>query len=174
MNVAAKPFSWSYSKLKNFEVCPRRYHELDIKKAWPEEPSEILTWGNAVHKAMATALRNGTELEPEYVIYQSWIDKVNKTAGKLLVEDQCKWAITRDFKATPWFSKTAWLRTVADVVKLDDNVALVVDWKTGKSANVDDVQLTLTALLAFIHFPKLLRVRADFVWLPGGFRRPPR
>ena len=160
----SKGFSFSYSKLKNYEICPRRYHEIDVKKAWPEERSEQLSWGDRVHEEMATALRNDTELPAEYAGYQPWIDKVNRTPGELLVE--CKWAITREFQPTAWFSPTAWLRSVADAVKINDMTALVVDWKTGKSLNVDEMQLTLTALVVFIHFPKVLRVRADFIWLP--------
>lgn len=158
-----RPFAFSYSKLKNFETCPRRYHELDVKKAWGEARSEQLTWGDAVHAAMAAALKEKKDLSPEFAVYQPWVDKVARTPGDLLVE--CRWAITQEFKPTPWFGKQVWLRSIADAVKLDDQVALIVDWKTGKSSNVDPVQLVLTALVAFIQFPKLQYVRADFVWL---------
>jgi hypothetical protein len=49
-----KQFAWSYSRLKAFEDCPRRYHETQVKKdAWPEAKSEILEYGDAVHSAMA-------------------------------------------------------------------------------------------------------------------------
>ena len=160
--IDIRPFAWSYSKLTAFETCPRRYHETQVLKNWGEERSEQLTWGDEVHEAMARALR-GTPLPSSMSVYQPWLDKVLRTPGELLVE--CKWAITRDFKPTPWFSNKVWLRSIADAVKLDDNVALVVDWKTGKSRNSDEVQLILTSLMMFIQFPKLLRVRSDFVWL---------
>lgn len=156
-------FSFSYSKLKNFETCPRRHYEIDVKKAWGEPRSEQLSWGDAVHAAMACALKDSTPLSPQFAVYQPWVDKVASTAGDLLVE--CKWAITREFKPTAWFSKAVWLRVIADAVKMDGEVALIVDWKTGKSANVDQIQLVLTALVMFIHFPQLQCVRADFVWL---------
>ena len=127
--TAAKPsFAFSYSKLKNFEICPRRHNELDNLKAWPEPRSEQLAFGDEVHLAMAAALKTGLPLDPVHAGYQPWIDKVNRTKGTLLVEEQCKWAITREFQPTAWFSKTVWLRTMADVVKLDDNVGLVIDW----------------------------------------------
>ena len=48
-----KPFAWSYSKLKNFEVCPKRHYNVDVIKAFKEEEGEALQWGNAVHKALA-------------------------------------------------------------------------------------------------------------------------
>jgi PD-(D/E)XK nuclease superfamily len=163
--VLPKQFSWSYSRLHGYEDCPRRFHETQILKNWGEERSEQLTWGDAVHKAMATALRTGTPLPTTFKIFQHWIDKVARTKGELLVEDDCRWAITRQFVPTPWFSKTAWMRVMADAVKLDGNAALVVDWKTGKSANVDPMQLVITSLMMFLQFPDLLVVRSEFIWL---------
>lgn len=166
-----KPFAWSYSKLKAFEDCPRRFNETTNRKDengkpfWPEEPSDILVWGDAVHAAMAKALKDGTDLPTKFHIHQKWIDKVRNTEGERLVEDECQWAVTREMQPTAWFAKDVWLRCVADVVVLDPPVALVVDWKAGKSANVDPVQLLLVSLMAFLQFPKLECVRSDFVWL---------
>lgn len=158
-------FSWSYSKLKNFETCPRRHQELDIKKAWPEEPSEQLVYGDAVHKAMAKALRNKQELPAAYQAFQPWVDKILRIPGELLVESECKWAVTEDLQPTAWFSEKAWLRSIADAVVLDGDIALVVDFKSGKSANQDPVQLMLISLIMFIHFSRLQCIRADFIWL---------
>lgn len=125
----------------------------------------MLEHGDAVHKAMAEALRTNTPLPTKYHVYQHWIDKVARTKGELLVEDDCQWAITREMAPTPWFAKNVWMRCIADAIKLDDDVALVVDWKTGKSANGDPVQLIMTSLMLFCHFPKLQCVRSDFIWL---------
>jgi hypothetical protein len=169
LEQAVKPkFAWSYSRLKNFETCPRRHAEVDLLKNWQEEPSEHLSFGDAVHTAMATALRTNKPLPLAYRQYQKWIDRVNRTKGEMLVESECRWAITRDFEPTAWMSDDVWLRSVADVIKIDTEApatALVVDWKTGKSRNVDPIQLTLTALMVFIQFAEVKRVRADFVWL---------
>ena len=166
-DVAEAPvkFAWSYSRLKNFETCPRRHAEVDLLKNWKEEQSEQLSYGDAVHVAMATALRTSKPLPLAYRAFQKWIDRVNRTPGEMLVESECRWAITRDFEPTAWMSEKVWLRSMADVIKVDDDVALVVDWKTGKSKNVDPIQLTMTALMVFIQFPEVKRVRADFIWL---------
>jgi hypothetical protein len=161
--VKTKPFTFSFSKLKNFETCPRRYHEIDVKRAWPGEESDQLSYGDSVHKAMAGALQ-GKPLPAAHSVYQPWIDKFKRTEGELLVE--CKWAITRDFKPTPWMSSKVWLRGIADAAIMAGDYATVVDWKTGKSRNADPVQLTLTALIMFIQYPELQCIRADFVWLP--------
>lgn len=171
LDQVAKSFSWSFSRLKAFEDCPRRYHETQVKKdedgrpLWPEEPSAILKYGDDVHRAMAVALMSSAPLPTKFKIFQHWIDKVTRTPGELLVEDECRWAVTRDMVPTAWFAKDVWLRCIADAVKLDGEVALVVDWKAGKSLNGDPVQLMLTSLMMFLQFPKLELVRSDFIWL---------
>ena len=163
--VTAAPFTWSYSRLTNFETCPRRYFETQVKRAWPEDESPQLAWGNDVHAALAEALRSNTPLAPQYQVFEHWLEKIRRTPGEMLVEEQCRWAITREFKPTPWMSKAVWLRAIADVIKIDDDVALVVDWKAGKSANVDMVQNQLVSLIVLIYFPKIEIVRSDFIWL---------
>ena len=57
------------------------------------------------------------------------------------------------------------MRCIADAVKLNYPAAMVIDWKAGKSANVDPVQLLLTSLMLFLQFPKIDRVVSVFVWL---------
>ena len=168
--VEPKSFAWSFSRLKAYEDCPRRYHETMVKKAWGEEKSDLLKKGDEVHKAMADNLRYGVPLPLKYRIYQDWIDKLNNTKGHLMVEDECQLAINRQFKRTPWFAPDVWLRCVADVIKLDleyPAVAHVTDWKTGKSINGDPIQLIMTSLVLLCHFEELHAVCSDFVWLQG-------
>ena len=93
-------FTWSYSRLSAFETCARRYHETQVKKAWPEEKSANLIWGDEVHDAMAIALKTNTPLPTSFKIHQHWVDKVRRTPGELLVEENCRWACTRRFEPT--------------------------------------------------------------------------
>ena len=158
-------FSWSFSRLKGYEDCPRRYHELMVLKRFKEERREHLDEGEAIHRALARSLRQGVGLPKDYEHLQHWVDRLLRTQGELLVEDDCKWAINRNFQPTGYFDRDCWLRGQADAVKLDDVFAMVVDWKNGKSMNADELQLILMALMVFTHYPKVLRVRADFIWL---------
>jgi hypothetical protein len=159
--AAPQPVAWSYSRLHDYETCPRRYNE---KKNWPEPESAMLIEGHEVHAALAAAL-TGTPLPTKFKLYQRWIDEILQTEGELLVEEECKWAITREFKPTTWFNKDVWLRAVADAVVLNPPVARLVDWKNGKSLNADPLQLQLTSLMLLVHFPELQAVGADFIWL---------
>ena len=157
-----KAFAWSYSKLKNFESCPKRYYNVDVAKVVKEEESEQLQYGNALHKALAEAISGKAPLPKPYASFQSWVDKVTRTEGKILVENQL--AITQELGATEWFAKDAWYRGIADVIKIVGPVAVVIDWKTGKILE-DGVQLALMAQCVFAHHSSIEKIRTEFVWL---------
>ena len=164
--VSNKPFAWSWSKLKNYETCPKRHYEMDIAKNYQDEDSEFLVWGNEVHKAAELALTKGTELPIGMPSLQSWVDKIKDVPyDKLMVEQ--KLAITKNFTSCGYFDKPCWFRTKADVLGISGPVALAIDWKTGKLVE-DNQQLALMAAACFANFPKLQKIRTEFVWLKEG------
>jgi hypothetical protein len=158
-----KPFAWSYSKLKNYETCPKRHWHIDLAKDFKEEEGESLLYGNAVHKALANAISGKEALPAPFVKLQSWVDKiVGDGTGTLLVEQQL--AITKALTADTWFGSDVWYRGIADVLKIMGPVALAIDWKTGKILE-DGVQLALMAQCIFAHHPEVQKIRTEFVWL---------
>lgn len=175
--IAARPkeWAWSYSKLKNFETCPKRHYEVDVLKNYDDKvkadgtPNESLAEGNEAHAALAKACTGKVPLPVKFSHYQHWVDRVRNGPGELLVEQ--KYAITRDFQSTTYFARDVWYRGIGDVVRLDGPVALVLDWKTGKILE-DSVQLMLMAACLFAHYPDLRRVRSEFVWLKDDCTTP--
>jgi hypothetical protein len=180
--AAGKEWAWSYSKLKNYEVCPRKHYEVDLAKTFTEtqddDPNSPLNWGNRVHAAFAAALTGNGKMPAEMADYQKWVDRVLSGPGDLLVEQ--KYAITRDFQSATYFAKNVWLRMIGDVVRIDQpftskgqkyRLALVLDWKTGKILE-DSVQLMLMAQALFSHYPDLTHVRSEFVWLKDDCTTP--
>jgi hypothetical protein len=157
-----KPFAFSYSRLKNFETCPKRSYHLDVVKDIKEEESEHIQYGTAVHKALANAVSGAEQLPAPFKQFQSLVDKLTRGEGTILVEQQL--AITKEMNPTEWFSKTAWFRGIADVIKVVGPVALVVDYKTGKITD-DGVQLALMAQCVFAHHPDVQKIRTEFWWL---------
>lgn len=167
-----KPFAWSYSRLKNFESCPKRSWHIDVlpkghaqKVVEPE--GEQLLWGNAVHKAFANRLSASTPFPKGMERYETWASKIlagygENPAVRILVEQQL--AISKDFGPVPWFDSAAWFRGIGDVIKIVRRVALVVDWKTGKIIE-DSQQLALMAACVFAHHPEVQKVRSEFAWL---------
>src|SRR5579859_433025 len=158
-----KPFAWSYSKLKNFETCPKRHWHVDVQKDVKEEDSEQLQYGNFIHKVFADRIGKGVPApEMHRSLVEPWSLRVLATPGDVEVEQ--KLAITQDFAPCTYFDRAAWYRGVGDVVKVSGPVALVIDWKTGKIVE-DSVQLALMAACVFAHKPTVQRVRSEFVWL---------
>lgn len=156
------PFAWSFSKIKNSEQCPKRYYEVDVAKNFKEDEGEALTWGNTVHAEFAKALLNGMPLPPEMAQYENWIDRVRRGPGDLYVER--KLALTKDFQPTGYFDSNVWYRGIGDVIRVWDDVALVLDWKTGKILE-DESQLMLMAQCVFSYFPAVRIVQSQYVWL---------
>ena len=157
-----KPFAWSYSRLKNYETCPKRHWHCDIVKDVKEEESDQLLYGNMLHSAMAKRISEGVPLPKGYDEYEDWAVKVLTGEGKVLVEQ--KLALNKDFGATSFFARDAWFRGVGDVIKIIGPVALVLDWKTGKIVE-DSQQLALMAACVFAHHPEVMKVRSEFIWL---------
>lgn len=160
----AKAWSWSFSKLKNYEECPKRHYEVDLAKSVKEEATEQLLWGNQVHDGMKNALIRTAPLPDSMTSYQTWVDRVLAGPGQLLVEQ--KWAIDKNFNKTSWFADNAWFRGIADAARINDNVGLAIDWKTGRM-KPDNYrpQLMMLSMCMFAHFPALTHVRTELVWL---------
>ena len=161
--AAEKSWNWAYSKLKNFEVCPKRHLHVDLLKDAKEEESDTLIYGNQVHKILADYISKGTPIPDMHKDdLQYYGDMGRRIKGIVKVEQ--KYAITEDFGPTGYFSNNVWHRGVGDVVGINGPVAIALDWKTGKILN-DSVQLTLMAACIFAHHPEVMAIRTEFVWL---------
>lgn len=160
-----KPFSWSWSKLKNFRTCPKRHYHVDLTKDYKEEESEQLLWGDQVHKAMAARCSTGKPLPLTMQHYDKWPKEIDgwREAGMTILVEQ-KLAMTKDFRPVSFFDASAWFRGVVDALALADRVAFAFDWKTGQ-IKPDYEQLALSAQLIFAHHPKIEQVGTMFVWL---------
>lgn len=158
-----KQFSWSYSKLKNYRTCPKRYYLIDVEKKYQEDfTGEHLAWGNRVHKAFADRIDKGTPFPTGMEGFEEAAQRLLAVPGKKLVEQQM--AIRKDLSPCGWFDKDTWHRSIADLLILNPPVALAIDYKTGKVVE-DSVQLSLIAECVFSHHPDIHAVRTEFWWL---------
>lgn len=165
-----KPFAWSFSRLKNFEVCPKRYYETDVLKNFNDgDDNQSLQWGETVHKAMADRCQNGTALPDTFPAhYESWASRIMEGGGEVFTEIES--AIDENFNPAPWFAARdgtgpiPWFRAKIDLVKIQGPIALLVDWKTGKIVD-ESFQLALSACCAFARWKDLQAIRCSYVWL---------
>lgn len=159
--------SHSYSSLKMYENCPKRYYHQRITKEVSDSGSEATRYGERVHKALEERLLDDNVLSQETIQYEALCNSIAKMKehpdfSELLLEE--KLTVTEDFTPTGWWSDDAWLRSILDVLVLFKDKAIVMDWKTGKR-RPDFTQLEMFALQVFSHFPHINRVTTSFVWL---------
>lgn len=160
-----KSFTWSFSHLKNFSVCPKKYYHVQVAKDYKEEEGESLTYGKTIHKVLELYIEHGTILPPVHEpVLKPIADRYigNRAGAEILVEQ--KYGLTRDFAPCDFFAKDVWFRGVADFVKIKGPVALMVDWKTGR-VKENQVQLALMAASLFAHRPDVKAIRTEFVWI---------
>ena len=156
--------SWSYSSLSLYKQCPRKYHRLRIVKDIKEPSSQHLIYGNEVHKACEDYGKDGTPIPKKYAFAKPYVDKLLKAKGDKLFE--YRMGLTEDLEPCKFFDKDVWWRGIADLVIVNGNKALLIDYKTGKSAKFADVhQLQLLSLALFAHFPELTTIKGGLLFL---------
>jgi hypothetical protein len=156
--------NWSFSSLKDFEQCNRRYHEVRVLKKYPREDTEQSIYGNNVHTAAENYVRTGA-IDEAYAFMKPIVDALTTKDGKKLTE--VKMALTVGLEPCPWKDSAAWVRGIADLMILDDanGMAWVVDYKTGSAKYPDKDQLDLMSLLVFAHYPQIVQVNSALIFV---------
>ena len=55
-------FTWSYSSLKEYQNCPKKYYEIRVAKNYVFQDTPQTIYGKEVHKALEDYVRSNTEL----------------------------------------------------------------------------------------------------------------
>ena len=157
-------FTWSYSSIGLFDQCPKKYYHLRVAKDVVEPETEHLTYGKMVHEAAEKYIRDDEPVPEKFSFIAPVLDVLKAIPGRKYCEH--KMGLTEELEACGFFDKNVWFRGVADLLIVQDDLAHIVDYKTGKSAQYADVkQLELMALAVFKHFPLVERVKAGLAFL---------
>ena len=157
---------WSFSRVKSFEDCPKKYYHLKVAKDYQEPETSAMAYGTEFHLAAEEYIRDGKPLPGKFSYAQRMLDKLNEMPGEKLCEYEM--GLTEDLEPCGVKDDNVWWRGIADLIILDRETksARVIDYKTGKSAKyADSGQLELMALAVFKHFPDVNEVTSTFVWL---------
>ena len=73
---------WSFSKIKSFEQCPKKFYHLKVAKDYKEPETEAMLYGTAVHEAAEEYIRDGKPLPPEYDYIKAPLDSLNMKQGE--------------------------------------------------------------------------------------------
>lgn len=155
-------FSWSYSRLKNYETCPKRHYHYDIAKDITEPETFAMSEGHAVHKALELRISKNKSLPLGMGQYEKTMKTLAGLPAEIYVEQ--KLALTRDFEPVAFFGSGVWFRTVADFCAVKGRNAAVIDYKTGRP-QADMTQLQLLSATIMHHMPSVQSVQARLLFL---------
>lgn len=158
--------AWSHSVLKQFEQCPRQYHEVKVLKLHPFKQTEAAMYGEKLHEACELYVKDSKPFPPEFDFVKPTVDALVAKPGRKLPEHQM--ALTTDLQPCHWKDwDRVWVRGMADLLIVDDDnfLAWVVDYKSGGNKYPDRDQLILMSLMVFEHFPHIRKVNAALLFL---------
>jgi hypothetical protein len=157
---------WSFSSLKTFQQCPRKYYRVKIAKDVKESDTKATLYGKSVHTAAEEFIRDGKPIPPEYEYIAPMLETLKNIEGEKLCE--VKLGLTKELQACEFDASDVWWRGIADLVIInhDKQIAYSLDYKTSKSARYADTkQLDLVAVGLFARFPNIVRVKSALAFV---------
>jgi hypothetical protein len=156
---------WSHSALKDYEGCPRRYHEAKVLKKYPFTDTQATIYGKELHEAAEFYIKDDKPLPPQFEFIKDTLDALKAKPGRKLCEYEM--GVRADLTPCGFMDKDVWCRGIADLLIInDDNLtARVIDYKTGNNKYPDREQLKLMALMVFAHFPHIRRVEGALLFV---------
>lgn len=158
----------SYSGIKTYEGCPRKYNETKILKLWPREESAATIYGTELHAVCENYIKDGTPLPDSFTFLQPILDTLKAMPGRKLCEFEM--GVKETLQPCDFNDPDYWARGIADLVIVDDDnfTARVFDYKSGGDKYPDTDQLMLMSLMIFAHFPHIKSVTGGLLFVLKG------
>lgn len=167
VRVAHKHIAWSHSRISDFAKCARMFwfKYVDGRKLVPFTQTEQMKEGERQHKAFEYRVRDGRPFPDKYAHYEPIAQAIINQPGENFCEEQ----ITLDANFAPcgWFDKSAYIRVIIDILKINGDNAFAGDYKSG-SPWKDENQLKLTAAAIMQKYPEINKVTTAYIWLKTG------
>jgi len=159
--------AWSYSSIKTFDQCPKKYYHLKVAKDVKDVPHEAAIYGTDVHAAAEEYVKNGTPVPKKYSVIAPLVETLAKFPGdkytelKLGLEQTCG-----GYSGCDFFADSVWYRGIVDLLIVNGTTAHLIDYKTGKNAKYADMkQLDLMAGAVFVHFPEVEKIKSALAYV---------
>jgi RecB family exonuclease len=159
---------WSYSGIKSFEDCPRRYYHERVAKDYKEGgESPALKFGNRVHKAAENFVMHGQPIPKSLAFMKPALKALRAVPGDKHPElELAVRKVEGGFEPCDYWDKNAWYRGKADLLVINDSDGILVDYKTGKSTRyADPRQLDLLAGVTFVRYPELKNLKSGLLYV---------
>lgn len=156
--------TWSFSRWKVYDTCPRQaYYKYIEKLKEPEGPA--LARGTRIHQLAQDYIEQKLQVLPsELAKCAAQIQALRDSEAKCEVE----WGFTPSWAPTGWMAEDVWLRVKADAFAVRDSKMQIVDFKTGREYPDHRKQLSLYALSSFIMFPEVQSITSELYYLDAG------
>lgn len=162
--------AWSYSSIKLFDQCPKKYYHLRVAKDVKDDMGDAALYGDLVHKAAEAFIKDGTPIPEEYAYMRPFVERLAALEGEKHAEIKMGVRKTPNgYEPCGFFDRDVWWRGIADLLVINGGTAWLVDYKTGKSARYADTkQLDLLAAATMVHFPQVVRVKSALLFVIAG------
>jgi CRISPR/Cas system-associated exonuclease Cas4 (RecB family) len=157
---------WSFSSLKTFQQCPKKYYHTKIAKDIKEPDTKATLYGKQMHLVAEEFIRDGTPIPPAFDYLVPTLEMLAAIPGEKLCE--VKLGLTRDLKPCDFDAPDVWWHGIADLVIINEEKGLAhsVDYKTSKSARyADKKQLDLVAAAIFAKFPSIKKIKSALMFV---------
>jgi len=156
--------AWAISGLKDYELCPRKYHEERVLKRVERVYNAKGDDGKDKHKAIENYFVEERPLPPTLNAHARVLSLIRDKLEGMELFPEVKLGVTQLLTPCDFWDDLCWARGVADLVAVAKNALIVLDWKTGRP-NDDFDQLALMALMLFAKYPHINEVRAGYYWM---------
>jgi hypothetical protein len=164
--------AFSYSRLSDYEECPRRAKFKHIEKL-KEPTGPALERGKAIHSEAERYVRGLLPtLPPSLARFPDEFAALLKIGKSVAVEQQL--AVNARWQQCDWFGSDAWLRVVVDAYYREQAAdggpdrIVMIDYKTGRVYPDKVDQLDLYGLVALALNPDVERIESAFWYLDAG------
>lgn len=157
---------WSFSSLKTFQQCPKKYYHTKIAKDIKEPDTKATLYGKQMHTIAEEFIRDGKPIPPAFDYLKPTLEMLAAIPGEKLCE--VRLGLTRDMKPCDFDAPDVWWHGIADLVIINEEKGLAhsVDYKTSKSARyADKKQLDLVAAAIFAKFPKIKKIKSALLFV---------
>jgi hypothetical protein len=159
--------AWSYSSIKTFDQCPKKYFHLKVAKDVKDTAGPEADYGTKAHSAAEDYIKHGTPIPDTFKVMRPVVEALAKFPGDKHAELRLSVAKTdAGYAPTTFFGKDVWWRGIVDLLIIDGEVAHMVDYKTGKNAKYADMkQLDLMAGAIFVHYPEVMKIKSGLAYV---------
>lgn len=161
----AKILGISYSRMRDYKVCPLKFYHKYILKDCPERPeSDALRFGSYVHKVIEDYIKGTAELPKGLIRIKDVVAAVRAGGCESLLAEP-PYAVDKNWEpcsTRDW--DHAWLRTKIDLMARWARRIVYIDWKTGKPRNADPFQLVVASSILSQWHPEADRIECCFFY----------